>query len=160
MANPFQLSLSFADGGPRQQSSIVNVPSTMTLAQVNAWFDLFIALVDAISESQIVDANMNLKHTLPGGLKAGPASGAENEVGALLRFSAANTNRSYSYRIPGFARGLFAGEEVDTEDGLVDAVVDALVIGLDGGAGLVGATDPYMNDLVALIGSSKSIRRK
>jgi hypothetical protein len=83
-----------------QTKDINNLPASISvdvaatsglLADLQAYTLGYLPLLDAVVGSQILDANLVIPVTLPTGLKAGPLSGNNQMVGALVRYFAGAT---------------------------------------------------------------------
>lgn len=127
-----------------------------TLAELQAFVDANLPLLDTIIEPQITAVTFTRSLVLPAGLKAAPVADSDVEEGANMAFDVAATNYNHGVRIPGLLQSLFAGEAVDIAD--VDVIAWANSI-INGTAGVV-PSDRYGGDIVGLLSGTKTFRRK
>lgn len=111
-----------AETDTREASFPVNIPTGETLANIQTYVDAIAPEIDALTESQIMSVNVTLNLTLPGGLKATPATQAYNERGGLITFDTTGP-RADSVRIPAMSRTIMPGNEFS----LANAAVAALI---------------------------------
>lgn len=100
----------------------IHLPDGLTVAQVQAYANLLAAEIDALTESQIVEANVTFQLTVPGTVKQAPTAGAFNERGGLISFDTAGP-RASSIRIPAIDRGIMPGDSFALTDADVSAFV-------------------------------------
>lgn len=94
----------------------LNIDDTKTLAAISTEVASLISSLDAISDSQITGANLQVEITLPGGLKSAPADTAENERTALFNFSQSGSPYRFGVDVPAIADSKIANGKVDLTD--------------------------------------------
>lgn len=87
----------------------IYIPAGSTLAQIQTYSDAVAAEIDAVSGSQIVEINVTIALTIPGGVKGSPAAGSLNERGGLISFDTTGP-RADSVRIPGILTTIMPGD--------------------------------------------------
>lgn len=85
---------------------------TMVLSDVVANWGSWAAIIDGMTDAQIVRGRMLLPQT-PSGLKSSPAAGSRLEQCGLFRFSVAASNNRYSAEIPAIAAGILSGDRTE-----------------------------------------------
>lgn len=126
MAQNLWLSIDSQDGNKVPYSEkfyIVNSSAPATYqSDLAAFAAALIPLYDAVTQDQILSAWMHIPVALPGGLKASPVVGSNNEIGALEKFATAVASEPYSYWFPAWiAAGFQAAHQnlVDTSQAAV-----------------------------------------
>lgn len=91
------------------------------------------ALLDAITDVQIVKEAITFYPALPGGLKAEPVAASDVEKTGLLTFNLTSpSGKAYGQDIPGFALEFFVGDEINTlADEVADWITNMTSSGLD-----------------------------
>lgn len=72
------------------------------LADMQAHTAAYLPLLDAITQSQIMQASIEVPVVLPGGLKAAPVALSQNQAAALLDYSDAGSTLKNGYSLPNF----------------------------------------------------------
>lgn len=103
----------------------IYLPDGLTAAQVQTYADAIIPEIDALTESQVVEANVTFALTLPGGIKANPEDGAFNERGGLVTFDTTGP-RAASVRIPAIDKDVMPGDSFALTAPAVAALVTRL----------------------------------
>lgn len=132
---------------------VVYFPATVTVAQMISFSDDFAPLLNAVIDGVILEANIKVAVTLPGGLRTTVVADSDVHAGALLSFDVANTAFSFSHYIPTWR---------DFSDDLVNLAgtgVGAFITELEDGDGTISPSDRYANDLVTNIASTKVNRK-
>jgi len=106
----------------------IYVPTGFTLAEYQAIVTVGAPLLDAVTESKVVSADMLLSLTLPGGLKATPVASALNERGGLVGWDTAGQFGD-SYRIPAILHSIMSGDAFSVADVLIDALNSFFILG-------------------------------
>lgn len=134
----------------------VYVPSAATAANILAWIAQNAPLLDAAIGGVIDECLVTMSFALPGGLKAVPDAGSDNDYGALLSFDADSTNYSASLWVPSWSP---AGFTNGANPQVIDAgAYAAFIADIVGGAG-THASDKYGNDLVTYLTGKRSFRK-
>lgn len=149
------VSFSVRDSDGDTNSIPIYVDTGLTVAEYQAMVTAFAPLLDTIVGSVLESASLTIDMNLPAGLKTDPVANIENQKGANLSFSAANSRYKHGMRIPGLLPTLFSGKSVNTGDADVAAFVQAI---LNGEATAV-PRDRQGNDLTGLVTAVKSFRK-
>lgn len=144
------------DGGKSATVIGLYVPDTVTIAQLQAWLNIFLPDLDVITAGKITRAGVNLGLTLPGGLKATAVNDRPVNNGANMSFSAAGTSYRSTVWIPAIDQGLVTGQVLQTGDALFTDFKTDLVTG----DGTVAPTDKFGNDLTAFLSGDLSFRKR
>jgi hypothetical protein len=112
----------------KQAAFPIYVPTGFTLAEYQAVATNAAPLLDAVTESQIVAADMTIALTLPGGLKGAPVASALNERGGLVGWDTAGQFGD-SYRIPAILHSIMSGNEFAVTNPLIDALNQFFILG-------------------------------
>ena len=124
------LSVGIIDDAGKVKRAPVFLPSTMTIAQVQGFSDLYCALLGAAIDGKIQDAQVTFGLTLPSGLPSSPVADSTVRRGADLTFS--NPSRfKWPLYIPSWSLSLIDSGNVNVTTGagsdLVSAYVDGLI---------------------------------
>jgi hypothetical protein len=144
------------DDAGKRTSIRVHVPSASTPAQMQALSNDIAVALDAITGCRIESAAVTTALTLPGTLKSSVDQDALRQVGANFSYDAANSNYSFTVRVPAFPESLYSGGEVNVADALIAAFNTAMVTG----DGTIAPSDEYANDLSAFNGAALSFWTK
>lgn len=128
------------------------------LADIQSAVTTYAPLLDAVTQSQILKADAVIPLSLPGGLKAAPVSGSNNNIAALLKYLIALPQEYYSYWV---ANWIPAGFQAAHQN-LVDqsqANVAAFLAAMLATTNTLVFTDEDGNDLSALQKATKSVRK-
>jgi hypothetical protein len=98
----------------------------LTLAQVQTYADAILPEIDAVTESQIVEATVTFNLTLVGGLKSVPVAASFNERGGLITFTTTGP-RADSVRIPAILHSIMGGDSFSLEDTDIAALITRLL---------------------------------
>lgn len=156
MAFTTVLSYSLLDSVNKRTSIRVHLPAAATVAQLQAFSDDFAAAIDGTTGCRVESALVTIPITLPGTLKAGADVDTVRQIGANLNYDAANTNYSFTLRIPGILPALREGDVVLSSDALIQAVTTLL----EDGDGTLSPVDEYGNDITQLNGAAMSFWTK
>ncbi len=133
---------------------------THTIAQIQEAASDLALLIDTILDGQVTAIAITLDATLPGGLKAVPVAGCENQRGALFSFTLDGSPYRHSIRLPAFKEALFTGKAVNTADTAVAAFVTAVTTGVAvTGPATVEPANPFEFEYGALVSAIKSFRK-
>ncbi len=120
----------------------------------------FLPLLDAVTQDQIIKADLAFDYVLPGGLKATPVSGSNNAVGALLNYNSAVFGEHASIWVPNWIPAGYRPTipaAVFTDDaGPVAAFLARLLAATNN----TTFTDEDSNNLTLLINAIKSERKQ
>jgi len=132
------------------------VPTGFTLAQYQTFFDAAAEVVDNVTGSEIVAADITLALTLPGGLKASPVAASLNERGGIIGMENAGQFND-SVRIPAILTSIMSGDSFS----LSDTAIAALTLLLTAGDSVIfpRTRDGFAWEGTGLYGK-KSFRRK
>lgn len=114
-----------AESDTKFETVPLRLPTGLTLAQIETWFDAYAPELDATTGSVLVDAHVIIPLTLPGGLKTDPVALTTNERGGLIVFTTDGTHGD-SFRIPNILFSLMPGQEFDVSTGDVADLVTRL----------------------------------
>ena len=131
------------------------VPDGDTLAHYTAYMEAAAAVLDDVTGSQIMRAQLVLDLTLPGGLKSAPVAAALNERGGLWVMT---TSGPYgdSFRVPAILTSIMPGDSFDIASGAADTFSNFLIAG----DGVVITKTRNAFDYLARVTGKKSFRRK
>lgn len=90
----------------------LNIVDTTTLAVLAADCGTWLTDLDAITDGEIVSAQIIVKPALPGGLKGAPATGSYDARTGQLTFSAAGTTKLWGQAVPALAASAISGGKV------------------------------------------------
>jgi hypothetical protein len=103
-----------------------------TLANMVSWYTAFATQVDAASGGQLVDASIDIKPGIPGGLKTAPTAGSDVQKGGLYVFSVDGITYTYGTRLPAIDGSQLQANGLDIDPTATGS--DALIQLLTGGA--------------------------
>lgn len=161
MATEFgHLSLQVIDGN-RVPKSIQYFYATASglLADMLSMAGTFIPLVDAVTQSQIVKADLVLPLTLPGGLKSAPVASSNNEIGGLVDFDLSGDAGHYGLWTPNFIPAGFS-TVLPTVIDQTQTDVAAYLAALLGTTDTTKFIDFYGFDLSSVRSAIKSVRKQ
>jgi hypothetical protein len=72
------------------------------LADMQAYSAAYLPVLDAVTDSKILQATINIPVVLPGGLKAGPVAMSQNANAALMDFVSAAGPQKVGLSLPNF----------------------------------------------------------
>ena len=125
------LSLGILDDAGATKRAPVFLPSTMTLAQVQGFSDVYAPLLNDAIDGIVTDAQVTFQLTIPGGLRTTPIADSTVRRGADLTFSNASRYKWPLY-VPAWSLDLITGGNIDIADpnasDLISAYVDGLVV--------------------------------
>lgn len=129
------------------------------LADLQLWSAAYLPLLDAVLGSQILNANLVIPLTLPGGLKGAPEAGNNQMIGALVRQITATPGQLWSNTYPGAAIATFQAFPnsaiVDLGAGKPMTVLEAFLVGITHTG---TASDPQGSLLLAIQSAIKNDR--
>lgn len=140
------LSIPITDDRGKTQRMHVNFDDSVTLAQVTAFSDAFLADLDAAIGGVIGDPTVTFEIAVPGGLNNTPTADHWTTRGALMSFVADSTRYRHSVYVPTLLNALITAGQIETADPLFTAVRDFYLAG----DAIILPTDRYGNDLIAL----------
>jgi len=97
-----------------RKSMAIYTSATLSLATVQTDLNTFLPAIDAAVDGKIVDAQVTIGLTLPGGLKGAPVTGNTVREGALLKYNAAATAFTWGMYVPSWMNAGFSGNDVLT----------------------------------------------
>jgi len=109
MALVHTIGIGIQDYAGDRKSMAIYVPATLSLATVQTDLNTYLPLVDAAIDGKIVDAEITMALSLPGGMKGSAATGNTVHEGALGRYSAAATAFTYGQYVPSWSNAGFSG---------------------------------------------------
>lgn len=151
--------LSFQDAKGEPSTTMINVPTGLTLANAIIFGQEMAKLVDAMINGIITRVGLAVTIPLPAGINIAPNSISDVEEGGYFQFRTAGGYHT-SCRIPTFLESLvtLGSSDIDTSDPDVAAFVAAMITGIDltgatptPGSGTVLPTDSRGDDIVALV---------
>jgi hypothetical protein len=149
------LSAGLQDIAGHKGTVVTYLPSGLTVAQISAFSDEFLSVLDEVTAAQIVSASVALAIDLPVGLKVAPMAGQYIQLGANFGFVVANSAYRYSQRVPAIREALLVGDAVDMTD---NAVID-YAGGMTTGVTPALPTDQDGGDLTAVISGTATFRK-
>lgn len=132
-----------------KKSMTLYCPATVSLATLQTEMNTYLPAIDAVIDGQIVDSQVTLGLTLPGGMKTSPVAGNTVREGALEAYSAAATAFRFSYYVPSWKNAGFAGNDV----------LNTGVYATANGAPIIFASDRDGNALVSFLGGRRTFRK-
>jgi hypothetical protein len=116
------VSIVYEDSEGKRSAVAHYLPATInTVALAKTETDGLIADLDAVSDCEIVEANVTFNVALPAGIKSSPVAGSRNDAGATLSFRN-SADRAMSVYVPGFKTSKIAGGVVQIGDSDVTAL--------------------------------------
>jgi len=125
------------------------------LAQFNAW----LADLDACTDGQVIDAELEVLPALPGGLKTAPVAGSRVEQTGMLSFNSTGDTHKWATAIPALSNSgtvVSAGKIVITS-GAPAQVLAALLAG--GGTAALAWTNATSQAIASFASALISFRR-
>jgi len=115
------------------KSQTLYMLATTSLADVQTAVTAYINDLDPVVDGKIVDAQVTIKLTVPAG-KSDPVAGNTVREGALLSYSAADTDYRFSTYVPSWENAGFTGNTVLTtgDYGTLEGQIAALFTDKDG----------------------------
>jgi len=162
MAAIFNLSYgAIGEHGKKKRHNVLIPRGALTLAQMQAFSDLYVELLDNTLSTLITDAQMIVQLSLPAGLKAGAVDGSDAGIGGRLSFSVNASAYSEGIYLPGIIETLRVGEKaLDTAGpNSLSILITALTAGIDVGGTVIQPSNEEGSDLLALVGSGQSKRK-
>lgn len=154
----YSVVLSFTDAKGETSTTMVNIPTGITLANMTIFAQEVVKLVDAMIGGIVTRVGLAITVPLPSGINIAPNSASDVEEGGFFNFRTAGGYRT-SMRIPTFLEALISpgSADIDTSDPDVAAFVSAMITGIDltaatpvAGTGTVTPSDSRGDDIVAL----------
>jgi hypothetical protein len=131
----------------------LNVVTGLTLAQYQAYADVFTPLIDAVTGSKIAGIDLSLALSIAGTPKSAPVALAQNERGGLITFSTA-IPKKFGVRIPAMLHSIMGGSSFTLEGGAVGSLVTALTTAQT--AANMRALADFEENLVAALSGKRS----
>lgn len=131
-------------------------PATPTVAVMQAYADGLLPLVDALTESQIVEVNAVYSLSLVGGLKGAPVASSFNERGGLIGFEMSIPGANDSIRIPAILHSIMPGDDFSILQADVAAFANYVIAPQSG----IEAVNRWIASYSAATYGRKSTRRK
>lgn len=151
--------ISFQDAKGETSTTIVNIPTGLTLANITIFAQEMVKLVDAMINGIVTRVGLAVTIPLPSGINISPNSISDVEEGGYFQFRTAGGYHT-SLRIPTILESLVSlgSSDIDTSDPDVAAFVAAMITGIDltgasptPGSGTVTPTDSRGDDITALL---------
>lgn len=154
MADPILISLQCTDANGAKTSVPVYMPSTSTLAEINATAVGHATALDAVSGCKVTAAFVTLPLDISTAtIKGAPDDDAVTTEGHRLVFSATGTSHTWGVRIPYVKRTFVDGRVMNDEHATVTALHNAYTQGI---AANPDPSDPEGRDLLAFVKSKHS----
>jgi len=147
------LSYQITDADGNKKSLPIYVPASVTLANLQAYSDATVALLDDAIDGQVTDITALVGLTTPGGLKSEPVAGSNVQEGALLSFGLASSNYTFGMFVPAWAESNFTGTEV------IDENVDDFIAQIVTGSNSTAPTSREGLDIDSYISGEKRFRK-
>jgi len=96
------------------KSTTLYMPATTSLADVQTAVSAYITALDPVIDGKPIKAEVTIQLTVPS-VKGTPVAGNTVHEGALLQYSAANTNFKFSPFVPSWENAGFTGNTVKTD---------------------------------------------
>jgi len=152
------LSIGVEDDAGATKRVPVFLPSTMTLAQIQGWSDLFAPILNDAIDGIITDVQVTFALTTPGGLRTTPVADSTVRRGADLTFS--NPSRyKWPLYVPSWSLTLIANGDIDITDPNASDLISAYVDGLTFSSVLYQPLNGSAFDLTALSKSKEAFRK-
>jgi hypothetical protein len=154
----YAIVMSFQDAKGETSTTMVNVPTGITLANLTIFAQEMVKLVDNMIGGIVTRVGLAVTFALPSGINVAPAADSDVEEGGYFSFRTAGGYHT-SLRIPTFLESLVAAgsADIDTSDPIVAAFVSAMITGIDlttatpvAGTGTITPADSRGDDIVAL----------
>jgi len=135
----------------------LHVVTGLTVAQYQAFADVFTPLVDAVTGSKIAAIDLSLSLSIAGTPKSAPVGLSQNERGGLITFATA-IPKKYGVRIPAILHSIMGGQSFSLEGGPVGDLVTALTTAQTA-ANMRALADFEENLVAALVGKRSQYTR-
>jgi len=152
------LSIGILDDAGATKRANIFLPSTMTLAQIQGWSDVYQPLLDAVDDGKLTDAQVTFSLTMAGGLKGSPVADSTVRRGADFTFLNASRYKWPAY-IPAWALLYIISGEIDTAATPVSDFLSAYTAGLVVGGTTYQPTNGSAFDLTALSKAKEAFRK-
>jgi len=152
------LSVGLGDDAGASKRANIFLPGSMTLAQIQGWSDLYIALLDAVTDGLVTGAEVTFGLTLPGGLKGSAAADSTVRRGADFTFANASRYKWGTY-IPTWALSLIDTGNINVSDTDAAAFLSAYTNGLVVSSVTYQPTNGYTDDLTTLSNAKEAFRK-
>jgi len=156
MATTSIISYTIVAESGKQRSLPIYFPATFSITDLQTWLTQDAPLLDAAIGGKIVEANVTLAMTLPGGLKSAPDAGSDNGFGALVNFDCTGTDYTESLWVPSWNP---AGFSSGTNPQVINTGVYAAFLADIVGGATAHASDKFANDIAAYLTGKKSFRK-
>lgn len=125
------------------------------VTQMNTW----LADLDACTDGQIIDAELEVLPALPGGLKAAPVAGSRAEQTGVLSFTSTGDTHKWSTAIPALSNSstVVSGGKIVITPGAPAQVLAALLAG--GGTAALAWTNATSQAIASFASALISFRR-
>lgn len=108
------------------KSAVAHIPSGETVANLQTIADLLGPEIDAAIDGKVTGISVTLALEVNGTIKGSPVTGNTVHEGALLTFSAADTDDVHSIYVPSWENAGFSGKTVNNS-GVYTTLIDDLV---------------------------------
>lgn len=152
------LSFGLIDDAGKTKRVPVFLPSTMTLAQIQGWSDLYAPLLDTVVDGKLTLPEVTFTLTLPSGLKSSPVADSTVRRGADLSFANVSRNKWGLY-VPSWSLTYISSGDIDVSTTNPAAFVDAYVSGLTFSSTVYQPLNGYGDDLTSLSKSKEAFRK-
>lgn len=158
------LSVQLQDGNPTTKAVTQFFKTTSGLiADMQSWAAGYLPVLDAVTQSKIVKAQLIIPLTLPGGLKSAPVAGSNNMVGALFDWLNASNIDKFGAWYPNWITAGFVTANPELVNQADGGPVAAFIAYLLGTTATTVSTDedifPY-SAIARAIKSSRSFRKQ
>lgn len=145
------------DAGASKRVPVL-LPSSMTLAQIQGFSDVFTPLLDAVVDGKLTSPEVTFGLTLPSGLKGSPV--ADSTVRRGADFSFLNASRyKWPLYIPSWSLTLIDAGNINTTDTAPSDFLSAYTLGLVVSSVTYQPLNGYGDDLTALSKSKEAFRK-
>lgn len=145
------------DAGATKRANIF-LPSTMTLAQIQGWSDVYVPLLNDVVDAAPTDAQVTFNLTIPGGLRTTPVADSTVRRGADLTFANPSRYKWPAY-IPAWSLTLINSGNIDIITTAAADFISAYVAGLVVSSVTYQPTNGSGFDLTALSKSKEAFRK-
>jgi len=145
------------DAGATKRANIF-LPSTMTLAQIQGWSDVYVPLLNDVIDGAPTDAQVTFGLTLPSGLRTTPVADSTVRRGADFTFANASRYKWPAY-IPSWSLTLINNGDIDIVTTPAADFLSAYTLGLVVSSVTYQPLNGSGFDLTALSKSKEAFRK-
>jgi len=129
---------------------------TATLSSILAAASAEVALLEAITDGQVISHDITLKLDLPGGLKSAPVTGSNVQENGHFSFVVLGTPYSFGIDVPAIAQAALTGKLINQANADVSDFIDSV----QGTGGTFLNVEPVSSIGLGTVKSAKKTFRK